>query len=338
METNQNLHGRGESKDRTGVPNRGNVPAEEVHGAFSAATEKRKGKLRRPAFFKRNSRRNALNGLNTGAAGATGNASGTGTRRSRGSRAFSSLANEGEIPRSESSLARVGSGESGVLTTATERFNLGPRAKPGLELSFAAGLTVNLVRRNAYGEIGPGDPGLGFQRCRITAAGLRAGGVREPSDGWGSPPPQHRGWLSMVSLTAGTPPLRSGNGAAASPVAAGRLRSARVDVNGGGGGSDVGEGQAPWLLCKAASDVATPVESAEGGVGSGGGSGRGRGGASWNFLDVKVAGRAGVPGGSGNGSGSGSCVSLVVKMGKVNAWAVGGAAKRWMDRLGPKVD
>lgn len=235
------------------------------------------------------------------------------------------------MPRPESILTRIGSGESGgVLTTATERCSLGPRAKPGLELSFAAGLTVNLVRRNAYGEIGPGDPGLGFQRCRITAAGLRAGGVREPSDGWGSPPPQHRGWLSMVSLTAGAPPLVSVNGASASPVAAGRPQSARVDVNNGSGEGGVAERQAPWLLCKASSDVVTLVESAEGGVRSGGG-GSGRGGASWNFLDVKVAGRAEVPGGSG------SCASLVVKMGKVEAWAVGGAARRWIDRLGPKV-
>ncbi|CAN0415480.1 unnamed protein product, partial [Ectocarpus fasciculatus] len=49
-----------------------------------------------------------------------------------------------------------------------------------------------------------------------------------------------------------------------------------------------------------------------------------------NFLDVKVAGRA------GSAAGTGSCASLLVRMGEVEGWALGGAATRWVERLGPQ--
>lgn len=49
------------------------------------------------------------------------------------------------------------------------------------------------------------------------------------------------------------------------------------------------------------------------------------------FLDVKVAGRA------DSTAGTGSCASLVMHVGEVEAWALGGAATRWVERLGPEV-
>ncbi|CAN0089662.1 unnamed protein product, partial [Ascophyllum nodosum] len=199
---------------------------------------------------------------------------------------------------------------------------------PGLELSFNVGVTLNLVRRTAYGELGPEDHGLGFRRCRITAAGLRTGGVRDPSDGWGTPPPQHRGWLSMVSLTAGAPPFSlpgevvtaagSGQPSAATGQQA-RTVTQNENTSSITDGAMYSQTPCPWLMCRAASDVATPAAYV---MDDGGG-----GGAQEKFLEMKVAGRAGGP------SGTGSCASLVISVGKVEAWALGGAAWRWLDRL-----
>lgn len=214
-----------------------------------------------------------------------------------------------------------GSYASAMVSTPLELHHaLGPRAKPGLEVSFSAGVTLNLVRRSALGETGLllGGGCAPLQRCRVSAAGVRAVGVREPSDGWGSPPPQHRCLASVKSLTAGSPsPSRASGGRAADGV----------DGFSQPGFGDDGGGvtQPPWLVCRAAPPVAA--------VASEGSGGRSRGGSDRNgqFLDLKVAGRAGGAGGTG------SCASLVMRVGEMEAWALGGAATRWLERLGPKV-
>lgn len=295
-------------------------------------------------------------------------------------------------------------GQIAAVAAADNRHTLGPRAKPGLEVNFSAGVTVNLVRHNALGETGPGPLGRWIQRCRISAAGLRAGGVREPSDGWGSPPPQHRGWLSVSSLTVGLPPYSSlvdgvgggGDGGFAEtadvgwgpgPGASSTARNYSTTTSGvdrsskrrrarGGGGGDRGGGgfrpadrggsgqqhYPPWLVCRAAtaagynpgatasstagtaaaaaasygSDADDPIGGSASarsrapprgasGACTGGGNGGGK------FLDVKVAGRA------DSTAGTGSCASLVMCVGEVEAWALGGAATRWVERLGPQV-
>ena len=280
-----------------------------------------------------------------------------------------------------------GGGSTGgqiIPTAADQRQTLGPRAKPGLEISFSAGVTVHLIRRNALGESGPGRYGRWLQRCRVAATGLRAGGVREPSDGWGSPPPQHRGWLSVSSFTVGMPPSypESGIGDGGSKGAAAGAGATSGGAGGSGGaaggmdrsgrrffragtGAAAGESSSPggsfehfppWLVCRAAepTPAAAAAAAAAGGASTenetsgGGGGGRaagssragrgstdalagGGGGDHGDFLDVRVAGRGGTA------AGTGSCASLVMRVGEVEAWALGGAATRWVERLGPEV-
>lgn len=284
-----------------------------------------------------------------------------------------------------------------MVAEQQQRHTPGPRAKPGVEISFSAGITVNLVRRNAVGESGPDGQGRWLQRSRVSIAGVRAGGVREPSDGWGTPPPQHRGWFSVVSLTVGTPPLlpsstkgRGGgkagksnsNGRSDADVASLRRPARFADVasasafvetlgvGGVGGGGRNADGsrammsspsrfgrserknsnndgarnqqQPPWLVCRAAA-IALPSGALErAGVADGGNDRSGNGGfgrrngndsSSGKFLDARVAGRTGGSGGAGR-----SCASLLVDLGEVEAWAIGGAATRWFERLGPKVN
>lgn len=263
---------------------------------------------------------------------------------------------------------------------STERAKPGPRAKPGLEVCFSVSLRLNLVRRPVPGEVMV--PGMRLrgktwlERCRIVAMGISGGFVREPSDGWGSPPPQHRAWGSVVSITAGVPPSAShhppgyrpgeagcGHGGgrvdpasrAPPPSFAGSrpsdreaARSATPGRGDGGGGAlrpDSAGGTPaipPYLICRAALDLA-PEESREdtreegeccsGGSSSGNDRDRGRGGSlgGEKFLDVRAAGRAGCAGGAG------SCLSLLMKVGDVEAWALAGAVTRWLERLGPKV-
>lgn len=230
----------------------------------------------------------------------------------------------------------------------------GPRAKPGIEVSLSVGFTVNLVRRTAVGETGPADKGQWLQRCRISSAGLRAGGVREPSDGWGSPPSQHRGWLSLHSLTASAiptalPPSERGHGSGGAGDGDGLRTRAASSASGRGHSVHDDEHKdnqrLPWLVCRAASEgrrgegaplrgVSLPQGMGNGVSGrdvQGGHGGRSSAAPAPRFLDVKVAGRAGGAGGTG------SCASLLVRVGTVEAWALGGAATRWIERLGPRV-
>lgn len=226
--------------------------------------------------------------------------------------------------------------------------------------------------------------------CRIVAAGLNAGGVREPSDGWGSPPPEHRAWASVVSMSAGAPSILPsmtvGSHPERSSSSGGGNSSSRTTGNGGrgGGGSgsrepsstpaspslsfrekkdgsknngeNEGAGLPPsYLICLAPPDIhaesaSTTAPSESGSYGQGrtrGGDGgdhrRGRSGdargrndrsdqaTEAKFLNVKASGRADSAGGTG------SSASVVMTVGQVEAWALGGAAARWWARLGPKV-
>lgn len=260
-----------------------------------------------------------------------------------------------------------------------------------------AGLKINLVRRPAPGEkavIGAYFPGkttaregmhVGGQqpwleRCRIMAMDLRAGGVREPSDGWGSPPPEHRAWASILSLTAGAPPVsvsrpgsyrdRGGGsnsstastktgGAASGRNSSAERASAKLTFREVDGSKidDAGARQPPpYLICRpppdgravpttGAGSVPPTATSARGSAGSTIGGVCGRKASSdrdrnpkssdqpiaAKFLELKAGGRA------GGAAGTGKSASLVVSMGQVETWALGGAATRWWARLGPKV-
>lgn len=276
-----------------------------------------------------------------------------------------------------------------------------PRRSPGqkhpLQVSFSTGLKIDLVRWPAPGEkpvvgaifdtTSPRGRTAGrrqqwLERCRVIATGLHAGVIREPSDGWGSPPPQHRAWASILSITAGAPPCRSDVHRRTAGGGGGDGRSARNTVNAAAGGRSQrgfasssalpsvatgslpdgdnnnvgGAQQPPYLICRAAPITATSgvrrattVEHSatgcrgtgvgnrahtagrDGNVGALGSDGSDDTPVSVNFVEAKAGGRAGGAGGTG------SCGYLVVTVGQMEAWALGGAASRWWARLGPKV-
>lgn len=225
-----------------------------------------------------------------------------------------------------------------------------------------------------------------LERCRIVATDLHAGGVREPSDGWGSPQPEHRAWASILSVTAGAPPVspsrtgsyhnRGGGGGSSntSTNVGGGSSNTSTSVGGGGGcrtswtetsasetdgskSNDAGSRQPPpYLICRAspggsavpttgAGSTSAAAASTSGGPGSRGSGGGGRKDSSdrgrdskssqqpvkANFLVMQADGRAGGAGGTGRSA------SVVVTVGQVETWALGGAATRWWARLGPKV-
>lgn len=337
----------------------------------STSKAAKKTRLRRPPFLKRNSSKNKTTSSSEGGGGGGGSSVGSSGGGSSGSssrlrgisrrdredhRGVGTVAAAVASDERRGSLVSSGGGSVGVggagmppaaLDGSAPLGPSGPRAKPGLEFNFSAGITVNLVRRTALGEMGPGGVvGTWLQRCRVSAVGLHAGCLREPSDGWGSPPPQHRGWASVVSVAAFAPPCSG--------------RSLKVDGGSGGGGGGIGTAgkdrwgggemdaaaaaygrptdnnasstsfPPPWLVCRAAAPAATTGMAGASGS-DGGGIGGGGAPPSGKFLDVKVAGQA------GRARGTGGCVSLVMSVGEVEAWAVGGAATRWLDHLGPQV-